>query len=172
VDAAAAALLTTLEYAPIAVVSLGYPREAVKHDLNGFGFLVPRSAHLRTLGSVWNSSLFPARAPSGHVLLTSFVGGVTDPQAVDLPDPELEAMVHRELSPILGLSRPPSFANVRIYRRAIPQFNVGHAEKISRIAAMLSNYPGLYLTGNYLRGPAWAACIEHARSTADQAGRS
>ncbi|HEY8713941.1 MAG TPA: protoporphyrinogen oxidase, partial [Candidatus Acidoferrum sp.] len=169
VDAAFETLLATVEYAPIAVVSLGYKRDAVRHDLNGFGFLVPRSAKLRILGSVWNSSLFPARAPDGHVLLTSFVGGVTDPAAVELPDTELVAAVHRELKPILGLSQEPSFSSVWVYRRAIPQFNVGHAEKMSRIVTMLSHYPGLHLTGNYLRGPAWAACIEQALSVAEEA---
>jgi protoporphyrinogen/coproporphyrinogen III oxidase len=171
VDAEFEALLATVEYSPVAVVSLGYPIEAVKRNLNGFGFLVPRSAQLRTLGSVWNSSLFPARTPDGHVLLTSFVGGVTDLKAVDLPASELSRLVHGELTPILGLSQRPSFSNVWVHRQAIPQFNVGHAEKMSRIVTMLSNYPGLHLTGNYLRGPAWAACVEQALSTAEQASK-
>jgi len=171
VDAEFEALLATVEYAPVAVVSLGYPRDAVKHDLNGFGFLVPRSAQLRTLGSVWNSSLFPASAPYGHVLLTSFVGGATDSKAVDLPVSELAALVHGELTPILGLSQQPSFSSVWIHRQAIPQFNIGHGEKMSRILTLLSNYPGLHLTGNYLRGPAWATCIEQALSTAEQASK-
>lgn len=165
------ALLASVEYAPVAVVSLGYPRDAVKHGLNGFGFLVPRSAKLRILGSVWNSSLFPGRAPAGHVLLTSFVGGVTDPTAVNLPEPELVDVIHRELTPILSLSRRPSFSSVEIYRSAIPQFSVGHAEKMSQIVTMLSHYPGLHLTGNYLRGPAWSTCIEHALSVAGEVYR-
>lgn len=166
-----AALLISVEYAPVAVVSLGYPRNAVSHHLGGFGFLVPRSAKLRILGCVWNSSLFPDRAPAGHVLLTSFLGGVTDPAAVNLPESELAELTHRELGPILGLSESASFSNVEIYRQAIPQYNVGHTEKMSQIVAMLSHYPGLHLTGNYLRGPAWTACIEQAIIIAKQVSR-
>src|SRR4029077_13371989 len=75
------ALLHAVEYAPVAVVSLAYRKQDVGHSLNGFGFLVPRSAGLRTLGTIWNSSLFPGRAPEGHVLLTSFIGGALDPSA-------------------------------------------------------------------------------------------
>ena len=75
------ALLTSVEYAAVAVVSLGYPKKHVGHSLDGFGFLVPRSAGLRVLGTVWNSSLFPGRAPDGYALLTTFVGGATDAAA-------------------------------------------------------------------------------------------
>ena len=80
VDPQFEALLQKIEYVPVAVVSVGYPRSAVGHSLEGFGFLVPRSSGLRILGTVWNSSLFSNRAPEGHVLVTSFVGGALDPQ--------------------------------------------------------------------------------------------
>ena len=86
-------LLGAIEYAPVAVVSLGYRRSDVGHPLHGFGFLVPRSAGLRVLGTVWNSSLFPGRAPDGQVLLTSFVGGATDPGAAALSPQELASLV-------------------------------------------------------------------------------
>jgi len=77
-------VLGGIEYASVVVVSLGYRRQDVGRSLDGFGFLVPRSSGLGVLGSVWNSSLFPERAPVGHVLLTSFVGGARDPGAVKL----------------------------------------------------------------------------------------
>jgi oxygen-dependent protoporphyrinogen oxidase len=101
--------LSQIPYAPVAVVSLGFPKTAIRLSLGGFGFLVPRSSGLRILGTVWNSSLFPNRAPGGHVLLTSFVGGATDPGAVSLLESEIVSTVHRELTSILGISQPPSF---------------------------------------------------------------
>jgi len=157
--------LASIEYAPISVVSLGYRKSDVSHSLDGFGFLVPRSQGLRTLGTVWNSSLFPGRAPERQALLTSFVGGATDPQAVTLLPDELVALVHKEIAPLLQIREGPIFSNATLYPRALPQYNLGHAE---RLAVFQKLGPGLWLTGNYLRGPSLGACIEHSLSVAEQ----
>jgi protoporphyrinogen/coproporphyrinogen III oxidase len=159
--------LSGVQYAPVAIVSLGYRREDIGHSLQGFGFLVPRSAGLRVLGTVWNSSLFPKRAPQGYVLLTSFVGGATDPQAITLSPEGLFAAVHREIAPLLSIREKPVFSNVQIYPRALPQYNLGHAERLSKLEKLLSQTPGLQLVGNYLRGPAIGACVEHALAVAE-----
>jgi len=161
-------LLTEIEYAPVAVVSLGYPRAGVSHPLTGFGFLVPRSAGLRILGTVWNSSLFPGRAPDGHVVLTSFVGGATDPQAATLSPEELARLVHCEIAPLLSIREAPSFSNVTIYPRALPQYNLGHADRLAAIEEQRSKYPNLWLASNYLRGPYIGACIQQSLNVADQ----
>jgi oxygen-dependent protoporphyrinogen oxidase len=159
-------LLGAIEYASVAVVSLGYRRLAVGRPLDGFGFLVPRSAGLRVLGTVWNSSLFPGRAPDDHVLLTSFIGGATDPQAATLPPAVLVSQVHAEIAPLLAIRQPPTFSQVKIYLRALPQYNLGHAERLSAIEALQTNIPNLWLAGNYLRGPAIGACVEQSLAVA------
>jgi oxygen-dependent protoporphyrinogen oxidase len=164
----AGSLLGAIEYAPIAVVSLGYRQEDVKHSLGGFGFLVPRSEGLRTLGTVWNSSLFPGRAPQGSVLLTSFIGGATDPQAVALSVEEISAIVHREIGTILSIRGVPAFSSVQIYPRALPQYNIGHTARVGSLARESSFFPNLKLVGNYLRGPAIGSCIEQALAVADE----
>jgi protoporphyrinogen/coproporphyrinogen III oxidase len=161
-------LLGAIEYAPIAVVSLGYRRTDVGHRLTGFGFLVPRSAGLRVLGTVWNSSLFAGRAPDGHVLVTSFVGGATDPHAVNLQGEELAGLVHGEIAPLLAIRQPPTFSNVTIYPRALPQYNVGHAERLAAIDGQRTNFPNLWLTGNYLRGPSIGSCVEQSLDVTSQ----
>ncbi|PYU10511.1 MAG: hypothetical protein DMG37_20080, partial [Acidobacteria bacterium] len=148
------ALLTTVEYAAVAVVSLGYAKRDVGHSLDGFGFLVPRTSGLRILGSVWNSSLFPGRAPEGHALLTTFIGGATDPSATKLSSEELSNIVHGEIARLLAIKKTPVFCNVTIWPRALPQYNLGHSERLALIHKSLARFPGLFLTGNYLRGPA------------------
>lgn len=160
--------LSEITYAPVAVASLAYRREQVRHSLNGFGFLVPRSSKLRTLGTVWNSSLFSGRAPQGQVLLTSFVGGATDPSAADFSDEALSALVHSELAPILAISGQPVIQQVTLHRRAIPQYNVGHMRRLQIIRTAVESIPGLWLTGNYCNGPAVGTCIEHAFSVAEK----
>jgi oxygen-dependent protoporphyrinogen oxidase len=161
-------LLGAIEYAPVAVVSLGYRRSEVGHPLTGFGFLVPRSARLRILGTVWNSSLFPGRAPDGQVLLTSFLGGATDTRATTLPPDELASLVHSEIKPLLAIRGAPSFSNVTIYPRALPQYNLGHAERLAAIEDQRRKCPNLWLAGNYLRGPSIGACVELSLDVAKQ----
>jgi len=159
--------LSSIDYAAVAVVSLGYRKQDVGHGLDGFGFLVPRSAGLRVLGSVWNSSLFPGRAPEGYALLTSFVGGTTDPAATKLKPEELVSLVHREIFPLLSIKCDPIFSNVTIWPRALPQYNLGHRDRLAAVAKSCSRFPGLWLTGNYLRGPAIGSCVDQALQVAE-----
>jgi oxygen-dependent protoporphyrinogen oxidase len=161
-------LLSPIEYAAVAVVSLGYRKNDIGHSLDGFGFLVPRSAGLRVLGTVWNSSLFPGRAPVGHALLTSFVGGATAPGAAMLNQQELTTLVHREISPLLSLKSDPVFLNVTIWPRALPQYNLGHGDRLYAISQRLSDFKGIKLVGNYLRGPAIGSCVEQALTVAEE----
>jgi oxygen-dependent protoporphyrinogen oxidase len=164
----AATFLREINYAPVAVVSLAYRRDQVHHPVEGFGFLIPRSAGIRTLGTVWNSSQFPNRAPKDHVLLTSFIGGATDTGAVNSSDGELSATVHREISAILGISGQPAKERVTVYQAAIPQYNLGHTDRLRKIREAVQRVPGLWLTGSYLRGPAIGGCMEDALSVAER----
>jgi oxygen-dependent protoporphyrinogen oxidase len=161
-------LLAPVEYAPVAVVSLGYHISDIGHSLDGFGFLVPRSSGLRVLGTVWNSSLFLGRAPEGHALLTSFVGGTTDPSAASLTAETFTNLVHREISRVLSITAEPIFSNVTVWPRALPQYNLGHSDRLAAVAKLLQNHPGIWLAGNYLRGPAIGSCVEQALAVADE----
>jgi protoporphyrinogen/coproporphyrinogen III oxidase len=166
VNAAFEPVLAGIEYAPVAVVSLGYKQKDIGHSLEGFGFLAPRSSGLRVLGSVWNSSLFPGRAPAGHVLLTSFLGGATNPGAAALSEKDLVDLVHREITPVLRIHAAPVFSHVQVYPRALPQYNVGHDERLIALERLRGELPGLFFAGNYLRGPAIGSCVELSIATA------
>jgi protoporphyrinogen/coproporphyrinogen III oxidase len=168
ISAQAASPLREIEYAPVAVVSLGYQRRQVRHSLAGFGFLAPRSSTLRILGTVWNSSLFPGRAPQNRALLTSFIGGATDPRAAGLSADELAGLVHRENAAVLGITGNPELKRVTSYLRAIPQYNLGHSKRLKHTQENLAAIPGLSVIGNYWMGPSIGACIEHALAVAEQ----
>jgi oxygen-dependent protoporphyrinogen oxidase len=160
--------LPGIEYAKMAVVSLGYKKSRASQSMDGFGFLVPRSEGIRILGCVWNSSLFPSRAPEGHILLTSFIGGATDPEAITLSPEELAATAHREIAPLLGIEETPAYSHVELYARAIPQYNLGHPARIQGLEAALKHRPNLKVIGNYLHGPAIGACVEEALRAAGE----
>ncbi len=157
-----------IDYAPVAVVSHGYCQDQLGCKLKGFGFLIPRSAHLRTLGTVWNSSLFEGRAPQDHVLMTSFIGGAKDKKALALPPEELSTVVHREVSEIMRINGQPVTTKVTPYWAAIPQYNLGHTKRLDAVRKDISQIRGLWVIGNYWKGPAIGACIEHSLAIAEE----
>ncbi|NUM52873.1 MAG: protoporphyrinogen oxidase [Candidatus Hydrogenedentes bacterium] len=154
--------LTNIPYADIVVVCTGYSGDQVARDVDGFGFLVPRSEGKRALGCLWTSSIFPHEAPSGGVLLRTMIGGATDPDAVRLSDAELLAIVQREIHPLMQVSGAPQL--VRIFRHApgIPQYLLNHAENLDAIDAAEQRHPGLYFAGNAYRGVGLNDCVVSA----------
>lgn len=157
-----------IPYAPIAVVSAGYRCEAVGRALDGFGFLVPRAEGLRVLGCVWNSALFPKRAPDGNVLVTSFAGGALNPEMCSWSEERIASTVHEDLARVLNISESPVFQHVQVYQRAIPQYNLGHFRIMSELKWTCDATPGLFLAGNYLEGPSMGACVERAFRVVDE----
>lgn len=148
----AAGLMRQVPYAPLAVVHLGYSTDQVRGDLGGFGFLVPTSERLPILGTVFASSLFPGRAPSGHCLLTTMVGGAINPAMFDRPDEALSAIVHAELSRLLTISGPPAFARVVRVARAIPQYVVGSVARNESLRQLLERAGPVSLAGTAWNG--------------------
>ncbi|HZF38979.1 MAG TPA: protoporphyrinogen oxidase [Blastocatellia bacterium] len=175
-----AALVAEIPYVSIASVPLAYRAEQVARELDGFGFLAPRSEGLRTLGSIWNSSLFAGRAPEGWVCLTNFIGGATDTEAIKLGDEELIRIVHDDLRKVLGVSGEPRRLPIARYERAIPQYTLGQAARVERIESMLRGnpklwpelWPGLWIAGNYLRGISLGDCIKQAERVAAEIDRA
>ena len=151
-----------IPYADMAVVCTGYAREQVGRDVDGFGFLVPRSEGKRILGCLWTSSIFPHEAPTGHVLLRTMIGGATDPEAVRLSDSELLDIVDREIHPLMQVSGAPKL--VRIFRHApgIPQYRLDHGQNLEAVAAAEQRHPGLYFAGNAYRGVGLNDCVVSA----------
>ena len=161
-------LLAEIPYTTLATVPLAYRASQVTRALDGFGFLVPRGQGLRTLGSIWNSSLFANRAPEGFVLLNNFIGGETDREAIQLSDTELTTIVHQDLQTVLGITGEPHRLPITRWQRAIPQYNLGHAARVATIEAVLARRPGLQLAGNYLHGVALGDCLKRGKEIAEQ----
>jgi protoporphyrinogen/coproporphyrinogen III oxidase len=159
--------LSGIAYAPVAVVASTYYRQQVGDPLEGFGFLVPRGEKVRTLGTVWNSSLFPGRAREGSVTITSFIGGATDPDIIRLHEENIAAIVCEENARILGITGPPMELAVWKYPRALPQYNLGHGHIVETIRDAERASLGLFFAGNYLEGPAIGKCVENGFQTAD-----
>jgi oxygen-dependent protoporphyrinogen oxidase len=165
-------LLAEINYPPLAIVSLAYDESAIETTLDGFGFLVPPGEQMNVLGCVWNSSLFEGRAPKGKCLVTVFVGGARSPALARLPDADLVATAHGELRKVLGIAGEPHAVAITRYDRSIPQYNLGHAERVRKIETRLLETPGLSIIGNYLHGVSTGDCIKGADHIARQIAES
>lgn len=164
--------LAGIRYAPVASVALGFERARVAHPLDGFGMLLPGRLGCATLGVLLSSTLFPARAPPGRVLLTAFVGGARHASAAELPEGALVERVLDELGPLLGLRGVPAFRQVTRWPRAIPQYELGHFERLARIDAAAARLPGLHLRANWRDGVSLGDCAANARALAHALARA
>lgn len=164
--------LGAIDYSPMSVFSFVYDRSAVFHPLDGFGLMVPRKEALHTVCTFWNSSLFPHRASEGQVLITSFANAAknigTGNSASPIGGDALAAIVEQENARLLGIRKPPLDRHAWSSSRAIPQYNVGHAQRVAELQRLLQDLPTLHLAGNYLKGRSIGDCIDVADRIADK----
>ncbi len=157
--------LASIPYAPMGVVALGYS-EAEIGKPQGFGLLVPRGEGLPILGVLWDSSIFPNRAPEGRVLLRVMIGGARQPELALRDEDELISLAKEGIRRTMGIEAEPLFTEVFRYPKAIPQYVVGHQRRLDRIEGILSQLPGLFLGGNAYRGIGLNDCVKNARDIA------
>lgn len=170
--AAAARALDAIPYPPVASVASSYARDQIAHPLDGFGFLVPEKEGRRILGTIFSSTLFENRAPAGTVLLTTFVGGMRQPEIARREDQEIAALVQDELAALLGIRGPARSTRVTRWERAIPQYTPGHFERMAALEAAEGDLPGLFFCANYRGGISVADCIKSADALVERVERS
>jgi oxygen-dependent protoporphyrinogen oxidase len=144
--------LAGIEYAGSAVVSLGFAREDVAHPLDAAGVVIPRREGRRILAVSFSSQKFPGRAPEGSVLMRTFVGGALDPETAVLDDERLLPLVLAELRAVLGVRGTPRLVQIDRWRGAMPQYTVGHADRVATIQRLVASHRGLALAGAAYEG--------------------
>ncbi|MDK2847767.1 MAG: protoporphyrinogen/coproporphyrinogen oxidase [Desulfuromonadales bacterium] len=163
-----AAHLRQIPYAPLQVACFGYRKDAVPLSLDGFGYLAARRSGLHSLGTLWSSSIFPGRAPEGHVLLRTMFGGATRPDAADLSADEVRARIQEDLLRTMSIKQMPDFVKIIRHSTAIPQYVSGHSARLKVLEGKLSAYPGLILAGNAFYGVGLNDCVASAGRAADR----
>lgn len=163
-----AAALKEIEYASSVVVVTGHRLADVAHPLRAYGLVVPHREGRRILAVSFLSRKFPDRAPPDCVVLRTFVGGALQPELTALDDPELVRLVRDELRDVLGVRGEPTVCRVVRYRRAMPQYHVGHLERVRRIESLQRQTPGLELCGNAYRGVGLPDCIHDGEAAAER----
>ena len=168
IDKNLSSVLGEIPYPAVSVVCFGYKRERFKHPLDGFGFLIPGREGRRILGTLWDSSVFPNRAPEGYVLLRSMLGGVKMSDLALQDENRLADVVMAELRDIMGITTQPDFVKVYTHKQGIPQYPLGHQQRLATIDKMISNFKRLYITGNAYRGIGVNDCIENSYTLAER----
>jgi oxygen-dependent protoporphyrinogen oxidase len=163
--------VAAIPYNRIAVVALGYRRSECPSQPDGFGFIAPQNTRRDVLGVQWCSSIFPDRAPEGFVLWRALCGGVHRAEMVDWVDGDMIRAVHAEMKLAMGVTGDPVFARVVRWPAAIPQYVIGHLERVARIERLAAEHPGLFLTGNAYHGVAMADCAEQGELVAAKVAR-
>jgi oxygen-dependent protoporphyrinogen oxidase len=173
VDGYASEALSRIPYPPILTVTVGVSAEAFPEPPEGFGLLIPRVERRSILGVIYAHSVFPHRAPEQGVLLTVFVGGSRDRELLRrYTAEELLQRTRAELRELFGLRAEPALLRHVLWERAIPQYTVGHEQRMAALRAAEERHRGLRFLGNYRGGVAVANCLAEARRTAEAvAGR-
>ena len=158
--------LREIPYPPVMSVALGFRREDVAHALDGFGVLIPAKERVTTLGALFSSTLFPGRAPDGQVLLTVFIGGRRHEDVGEWTDEAVVARVLVDLAPILGLRSAPLMTHVQRWSRAIPQYELGHLERIAALDEAMQHLGGLVTRANWRDGVSVSDAIRNGLALA------
>jgi oxygen-dependent protoporphyrinogen oxidase len=161
--------LGSVSYSSAMTVSMGYAKNVLAQLPPGFGFLVPRKEKRRLLACTFVHGKFNHRAPPGGALLRCFLGGSRDPEALNLSDEHAVELCRRELVNILSLDAEPSLYRIYRWPQSMPQYEVGHSERVDAILRRLQNHPGLFVAGNAYSGIGISDCIRTAKAAAEGA---
>ena len=167
-DATSSGLLAEIPHASCSIVSLGYNRDQVAHPMDGFGFVVPLVENRRILSGSFSSVKYPGRAPEGKVLMRAFIGGACQPELADLPDDELVKIAAEEFGQLLGIRGEPLLVNISRQQHAMPQYYVGHKQRVAEIEDSLRRLPGLFFAGNAYDGVGVPQCIHSGEQAAQR----
>jgi oxygen-dependent protoporphyrinogen oxidase len=167
VDAELSTQLNQIKYASTATINFAYDRAAIQHPLDGFGFVVPFIERRSLIACTFSSVKFAGRAPENHVLLRAFVGGALQPEMFALDETDMLSSVERDLRELLGIKTRPLFAEVAKWQNSMPQYEVGHLDRVEQIDDELSQIPALALAGNAYRGAGIPDCIRSGEKAAE-----
>ena len=161
--------LKSIEYASSAILISAHRLEDFEHSLDAFGMVVPAIENRDILAVSFSSRKFTCRAPDGQILLRTFVGGAMQPELLKRNDDEIIEMVYKELQSMLGMKGTPLFSRLARYNNAMPQYHIGHLDKVTRIESQVDQFAGLALAGSAYRGVGIPDSIASAFSASEKA---
>ena len=167
VDPELAKGLGAIPYTSTATVTLAYRRADIPNGLDGFGVVVPARERRQIIACSFSSVKYAGRAPADHELIRAFVGGALQLELYEQSDEAMERCVRQELAALLGIKAEPLFCRIHRHPKSMPQYRVGHSERVGSIKEQLAKHKGLTLAGNAYSGVGIADCIHSGESAAE-----
>lgn len=163
-----AGLLESIPYASTATISMAYPTETIGSQIRGFGFVIPRKEQRPLLAATWTSLKWPARCRAGETLIRCYIGGRGRESVLEQDDQPLVECVRRELAAIVGITTAPKYTEIHRWIRGMPQYVLGHQDRLAKVHHLLAAWPGLYLTGAGFYGIGIPDCIREGTKVGHQ----
>ena len=163
-----ASLLDGIPYASTATISMAYPTEAISSHIRGFGFVVPRKEQRSLLAATWTSLKWPGRSRVGETLIRCYVGGRGRETVIEQDDQPLMECARRELEAIVGITTAPKYTEIHRWNRGMPQYVLGHQDRLNKVQKLLAEWPGVYVTGAGLYGIGIPDCIRDGTKVGHQ----
>lgn len=163
----ASQILDQIDYPGIATYQIAYRREAIGQKLDSFGYLVPEKEQQHYLGAIWTSTIFEGKAPEGTEVFNLYIGGSRNPEALEHWE-EWSQKARREFEGIMGISESPVFQHHCIWPKAIPQYYIGHEDKMSILAELEAEHKGLHIAGSFRNGVAVGDCVANSKALIEE----
>ncbi|MBI3761778.1 MAG: protoporphyrinogen oxidase, partial [Chloroflexi bacterium] len=173
-DPQLAASLRSIPYVSTATVSVAFPLADIPRPLDGYGYIIPRAEGRSILACTWTSTKFPHRAPEGYGLIRAFIGRAESGEMqhaaslLDGTDDDLLGLVRDELRRTLGITAPPTLSRIFRWPQAMPQYTLGHLDRLAVIEERLATHPGLFVAGNAYCGIGIPDCIASGEQAAEK----
>ncbi len=168
----AAQQLREIPFVSTATVALGFKSSEIDQPINGHGYVIPRVEGRQALACTWVSSKWANRAPCGKTLIRVFIGRAGQESAQELDDAGLVDIAREELRTTMGISALPEMTLVNRWPNGMPQYTLGHLDRIAAIERALESVPGLALAGNALRGVGIPDCIASGENAGERVVKS
>jgi protoporphyrinogen/coproporphyrinogen III oxidase len=153
----------------VATVAMAFPETAIKQDIDGTGFVVSRNSDYTITACTWTHKKWPHTTPEGKALLRLYVGRPGDEAVVDLPDDEIIKIALEDLNKTMDIKAQPEFAVVSRWKEAMPQYTVGHKERVAKLKNDLANeLPGVFVGGSSYEGVGLPDCIDQGESAVEK----
>jgi protoporphyrinogen/coproporphyrinogen III oxidase len=153
----------------VATVAMAFPKEAIKKDIDGTGFVVSRNSDYTITACTWTHKKWPHSTPEGKVLLRCYVGRAGDEAVVDLSDDQLIKIVLDDLNKTMNISMVPDFVVVSRWKDSMPQYTVGHKERIESMKKQVDKeLPGVFIAGSSFDGIGMPDCVDQGEAAVEK----
>jgi len=160
-------LLGKIEHSGTAIATFAFSKDQMRKKIRGMGFVVPKIENSPLLAGSFSSLKYRHRAPEDKLLIRIFAGGARAPEMAEIPDSELLPVLKREMNRVLHIQGEPELEVVAHWPRTMPQYHVGHLQRVEEIELLTETISGIGIAGNAFHGVGIPNCARSGQLAAE-----